>query len=131
MKRIFLAFLFFFLVKTGFCQVERIPYYSGIEFNNEFAVIAENDAKSNYYAVNLDIFSSPFEKSYFCELCFKESKIVRLDSGNKKIAWFKSEKNFNSNDIQLILNNLKITTINKANSMTASQKQDWLNNSEK
>jgi hypothetical protein len=127
MKYFFKVLFLLLFSKVGFSQVERIPYYTNINFNNSFTTIAESDLKSNYYAVNLNVFSSPFEKAYFCDLCFKESKIVRLDAGNSSIAWFKSEKVNSEEGVNLILNNLKTQTVSMSNSMTAFQKQEWLN----
>lgn len=123
----FPVFLFIILSKTGFSQVERIPYYNNLNFNNNLYIIAESDEKSNYYVVNLNIFDTSFEKTYFSELCFNESKIVRLDSGNDQIAWFKAKKIFPENDINMIFNNLKAQTIFISASMNEFQKQEWFN----
>jgi hypothetical protein len=131
MKYVFQIFLFIFIIKTGYSQVSRIPYYDNIHFNSAFTVIAETDEKSNYYAVNLDSFKSSFEKAYFNELCFKEPKIVRLDSGNESIAWFKSKKMFAEADINMILSNLKNEAISISTSMSPLQKEEWLNRSGK
>lgn len=123
----FPVFLFIILNKTGFSQVERIPYYNNLNFNNNLYIIAESDEKSNYYAVNLNVFDTSFEKTYFSELCFNDSKIVRLDSGNDQIAWFKAKKIFPENDINMIFNNLKAQTIFISASMNEFQKQEWFN----
>jgi hypothetical protein len=127
MKYIFKIFFLVLFVKSGFSQVQRIPYYNNLNFNNSFNIIAESDDKNNYFVVNLDVFGSSFEKAYFSDLCFKEPKIVRIDAGNDKIAWFKSKKLFTENDINAIFNNLKNQTISTASSMNDFQKQEWLN----
>lgn len=127
MKYLLPVFFLLFLSKTGIAQVELIPYYNNLEFNNNLFIIAESDEKSNYYAINLNTFASSFEKAYFTELCFSESKIVRLDAGNDQIAWFKAKKVFSENDINVIFNNLKAQTVSIASSMNDFQKQEWLN----
>jgi hypothetical protein len=120
-------FLTLIICKNGFSQVERIPYYNNLIFNNNLYIIAESDEKSNYYAVNLNTFSSAFEKAYFTELCFSEPKIVRLDSGNDEVAWFKAKKVYSENEVNQVFNNLKTQTISISGSMSEFQKQEWLN----
>lgn len=114
------------LAKTGFAQVEAIPYYSNLNFNHSFFTIAENDAKSNYYAVDLSMFKSDVERAYFENKAFSESKLVRLDAGNANIAWFKAKKVYSDQEIGTLLLQLKDLTINTVASMSESQKQQWL-----
>jgi hypothetical protein len=106
-------------------QVEAIPYYSNLHFNNSFFIVAENDVKNNYYAVDLSVFKDEFEKVYFCELAFAEPKLVRLDSGNKNIAWFKTSKS-DENDIAVVFSTLKEKALIKSSSISDTQKQEWL-----
>jgi len=127
MKYIFQIFFLVLFVKAGSAQVSRIPYYNDLHFGKVFNIVAESDEKSNYYAVNLDVFGSSFEKAYFCQLCFKEQKIVRIDSGNNNIAWFKSKKVYSENEINLVFNNLKSQTLIASASMNDAQKQQWFN----
>jgi hypothetical protein len=129
MKTIFnLSFIILLscIAKTSFSQVEAIPYYDRLNFNNSFFIIAEADAKCNYYAVDISVLSSSIEKAYFEDLAFNESKLVRIDAGNSQIAWFKVKKIHSNEEVSALLLQLKDLTINTLASMTEAQKQDWL-----
>jgi hypothetical protein len=108
-------------------QVEAIPYYQGINFNSHFCIKAENDNRANYFVVDLSHFNTSFEKAYFQELTYRESRIVRIDSGNQNIAWFKSHNSNTSSEISDLLNSLKTQTLTVTSSMSDSDKQAWLN----
>jgi hypothetical protein len=118
--------LFTCFYKAGSAQVESIPYYSNLNFENTFFVIAESDEKSNYYAVDLTVFKSTEEIRYFEKIAFEETKIVRLDAGNQQVAWFKAKKIHSEKDINTLLLNLKDRTVRSFSEMSESQKQDWL-----
>jgi hypothetical protein len=124
--RIFFILLFSCFFKSNFAQVESIPYYDHLSFNNSFSIIAESDPKSNYLVVNLSAFGSPLEKAYFENLAFNESKVTRLDAGNSNIAWFKVKKIYADEETSALFLKLKEQTINSVAAMTESQKQEWL-----
>jgi hypothetical protein len=105
-------------------QVEKIPYYTNLHFNDSFFIVAEHDDKNNYYAVNISSLKDDFERAYFCEIAFAEPKLVRLDSGNKNIAWFKA--NNKANNITDVFLSLKEKTILYSSSLSDIQKQQWL-----
>jgi hypothetical protein len=119
---------FLFLSGTTFGQVERIPYYDNINFNNSFSLVAENDQKNNYIIVDLTTFKSEFEKAYFTRITFSENKLVRLDAGNNEIAWFKADKEFSVSLITDLLSKLKNETLKNSSVMNEAQKQEWLTN---
>ena len=120
---VFMSFLSF----KSYGQVGNIPYYNNINFSDSFFKIAETDEKNDYYALNLNTFNSEFEKSYFINSTFSESRIVRIDAGNPSIAWFKSNKAFTRTEIAGLLISLKQQTISAAGSMTEAEKNEWLN----
>jgi hypothetical protein len=124
--RVFFILLFSSFVKSNFAQVESIPYYDHLNFNNSFYTIAENDAKSNYYAVNLSVFRSSVEKKYFENLAFGENRLIRIDSGNPDVAWFRVKKLYSADEINVLILQLKDVTINTLAAMSESQKQEWL-----
>lgn len=121
-----LAFLS--LAKITFAQVERIPYYDHINFNNAFSLNAENDSKNNYIIVDLSSFKTEFEKAYFTRITFNENKLVRLDAGNDAMAWFKADKMYSASLIRDLLLGLKLETLKMSSAMTEPQKQEWLTN---
>lgn len=106
-------------------QVENIPYYTNIRFNNAFFVVAESNENSNFYAVNLDEFGSAIEKSYFENIAYQEKKIIRIDSGNPHIAWFRAKKVFTDAEISQLLLSLKQQAIAHVAAMSDLQKQEW------
>jgi hypothetical protein len=129
-KSLFL-FLLLLLGKNNFAQVSAIPYYDHLNFNNAFFVIAEKDDKSNYYAVNLTLFNSTFEKKYFENLAFNEPRLIRLDGGNSSIAWFRAQTFFPEQEINALLAELKNKTFLKNATMNDSEKIGWLNRNNK
>jgi hypothetical protein len=126
--KIFLVINFLFLSGISFGQVERIPYYDNINFNNSFSLVAENDLKNNYIIVDLTYFKTEFEKAYFTRITFNENKLVRLDARNTKMAWFKADKAFSVSFITDLLLKLKNETLKISSVMNESQKQEWLTN---
>jgi hypothetical protein len=125
-SRIFLGLLFLLFFKSNFAQVANIPYYNNLNFNDSFFKIAETDAKSNYYVVNLSFFASSIERVYFENLAFNESKLIRLDAGNPNVAWFKVKKVYSDEETANLFLGLKNRTINSIAIMSESQKQEWL-----
>ena len=119
------------ICKVNFSQNRSIPYYDNIQFNNNFFLLAESDAKSNYYVVDLSKFSTPFEKLHFQNLAFQERKLIRIDAGNANIAWFRVKKVFPEAEIKQIIIALKTQTSDAANTMSNSQKEQWLRNNGK
>lgn len=126
--RLFLILAFISLAKITFAQVDRIPYYDHINFNNSFSLIAENDSKNNYIIVDFTSFKTEFEKTYFTRITFNEKKLVRLDAGNDGMAWFKADKIYTASFISDLLLGLKLETLRISSTMTKHQKQEWLAN---
>jgi hypothetical protein len=129
--KIFVILFLFFFSKNNFAQVDAIPYYDHLNFNGAFFVIAENDAKSNFFAINLSQFTSPAEKKYFETLAFNEPKLIRLDAGNASVAWYKAKKTFTSDEISALLLSLKNQTIQHIGAMSVTEQQEWMNNNGK
>jgi hypothetical protein len=120
--------VFLFLAKITFAQVERIPYYDHVNFNNSFSLIAENDSKNHYIIIDLASFKTEFEKAYFTKITFNENKLVRLDAGNTAMAWFKADKIYSASFITDLFLRLKLETQKISSAMSESQKQEWLTN---
>lgn len=130
MKNKIFLFLFvgLFIHHFGFSQsqgIDKIPYYAGVEFKGQFAYVAEEDDRSNYFVVDLTQFKSYFEKSYFESYTFQIAGLTRLDAGNSSIAWFKVPKSKSTEYLEL-LTKLKDFTVQSSLDMTEQQKQDWL-----
>lgn len=106
-------------------QVDNIPYYTNLHFNNSFFVIAESNENSNFYAVNLDQFSSDLERSYFEDIAYKAGKIIRVDAGNAHVAWFRAKKVYTDAEVSQLLLSLKQQAITHVDGMTELQKQEW------
>src|SRR6476620_4201477 len=126
LPKLLTVLLFCGFLKTSSAQVESIPYYDHINFNNSFYVIAESDAKSNYYALDLSRLASAFEKEYFNHLVFTDGKLVRIDAGNENIIWIKVKKIHDDADISALFQSFKTQAVNMAASMNEFQKQEWL-----
>jgi hypothetical protein len=120
--------LFFALIaKSNYAQVSAIPYYNNLHFQGSFFLLAENDARSNFYTVDLTRFSSEFEKRYFLDQAFKEIKLVRVDAGNMNVAWFKTEKIYSDSEIGHIFQSLQQRTIAESSAMSEVEKTEWTN----
>ena len=119
-------------VKAQTSPSRTVPYYSDIPFNGSWFLQAESDDKWAYYAVDLDHFSSAFEKAYFQNLAYeKNSRLVRVDAGNASIAWFKVKKQLAGDATEQYLNSLKTRTLARSSQLTEPEKQQWLSSNGK
>ncbi|HEX8514906.1 MAG TPA: hypothetical protein VF868_01815 [Bacteroidia bacterium] len=124
--KIIFSLLLVFSVKLNLAQVDAIPYYHNLNFRDAFFVIAESDAKSNYYAVNLSSFNSEAEKIYFEKLAFDQPALIRINSGNNNIAWFRVKKLNPTAETKELLMSLKSQATSFFSGMSEEQKRNWL-----
>src|SRR5512138_1053258 len=67
--------------------------YDRISFGDQFSLMVHSDSQNNYFIVDLTRLPTKFEKVYFMNLVFKESKVVNIDSDlGKDRLWFLSNK---------------------------------------
>jgi hypothetical protein len=104
------------------CEVNLKAYYK----------FAKSDANNYFYEIDFAKFPSQFEKSYFMNQVYKNSVLVSIDSDLSK-SKIQIMANIAHTE-QKILENIEdliYKTVNANNTMTITEKQNWLNSSSK
>ena len=102
------------------------------EFGDRFSVLVFSDDNYDYYAIDLTKLKDRFERVYFMNLAYAESKIVNIDAeiGNDK-TWFKAYYTYKEAEINCLFNDLKEKTDNASLGMTSDEKAAWLAQNDK
>jgi hypothetical protein len=102
------------------------------EFQGRFSVKVTSDGDFDYYVVDLTDFSDRFERVYFVNLTYSQSKLVNMDrSVDKGQYWFKAYYTYKEEEITCIFKDLKEETLKVAAEMNPSEKSSWLSSNDK
>jgi len=102
------------------------------EFEGRFSVMFHSDENYDYYVVNLARLNDRFERVYFMNLAYSESKLVSIDGDiNKDQTWFKAYYTYKEADITCLFNELQEKTANAGLEMTSAEKSTWLETHDK
>ncbi len=107
-------------------------FFDQDEFEGRFSVMFHSDENYDYYVIDLTRFNDRFERVYFMNLTYAESKIVNIDAdiGNDK-TWFKAYYTHKEAEITCLFNELKEKTDNASLGMTSDEKAAWLAQNDK
>jgi hypothetical protein len=113
-------------------QQENPLVFNQEEFGDRFSVLVFTDDNYDYYAINLAKLKDWFERVYFMNLTYKDSRVVNLDSDiSKDQTWFKSYYKFKEDEITCLFKDLKDQTANIGNQMTDEEKSAWMAKNDK
>ena len=102
------------------------------EFEGRFSVMFHSDENYDYYVIDLTSFNDRFERVYFMNLAFAESKLVSIDGDiNKDQTLFKAYYTYKEAEITCLFNELKDKTANAGKEMTSAEKSTWLATNDK
>jgi hypothetical protein len=102
------------------------------EFEGRFSVLFQSDENYDYYVIDLTWLKDRFERVYFMNLAYSESKLVSIDGDiNKDQTWFKSYYTNKEADITCLLNELQEKTANAGMEMSPAEKSTWLSMNDK
>lgn len=97
------------------------------EFGDRFSVLFTSQGDYDYYVVDLTKIGGRFERIYFLNLTYSESKIVNVDSEiEKDQTWFKAYYNYKEEEITCLFNDLKEKTDSTRTMMSAEEKSAWM-----
>jgi len=102
------------------------------EFQGRFSVKVTSDGDFDYYVIDMTHFSDRFERVYFINMTYSQSKLVNMDrSVDKGQYWFKAYYTYKEEEIICIFKDLKEETLKVAAAMTSSEKSSWLSSNDK
>lgn len=109
-----------------------VAKYKNFNFNGSFAVCVENDTVSNYYLVDFSQFKDQFERIFFMNQCFADSRIVNLGYNDKEpTVIFKAHRNYPVNEIISIFRDFKKETLTRASAWSESERTQWVQKNNK
>ena len=113
-------------------QQEITLVFNQEEFGDRFSVLVFSDDNYDYYAIDLTKLKDRFERVYFMNLTYTDSRVVNLDSDiSKDQTWFKSYYKFKEEEITCMYKDLKDKTVNIGNEMTEAEKSAWMAKNDK
>ena len=97
------------------------------EFGENFAILSISDDNYDYYVVDLTKLGGKFEKVYFMNLTYEDSRIINLDGDlEKDQTWFKSYYTNSEKEITCVFNDLKERTDKAGKEMSDAEKSEWM-----
>lgn len=114
-------------------QQQQIPLiFNQQEFGDRFSVLSFSDDNYDYYVVDLTKIGDRFERIYFMNLTYGDSRLVNLDADiEKEQTWFKTYYTNKEGDIDCLFKDLKEQTGKMFNEMTADEKAAWMSKNDK
>jgi hypothetical protein len=102
------------------------------KFEGRFSVKITSDGDFDYYVIDLTHFSDRFERVYFINKTYAQSKLVNMDQNvDKDQYWFKAYYIYREEDITCIFKDLKEETLGISEKMTPAEKSSWLASNDK
>jgi hypothetical protein len=124
--------------QSGFSSSGNEPQKTGIltfnqeEFRGRFSVLVQSDENYDYYVIDLSNFTDRFERIYFMNLTYSESKLISIDGDPEKgQAWFKSYYTNKETEVTCLFNDLKEKTTKAGTSMSSEEISAWLAKNDK
>lgn len=97
------------------------------DFGDRFSVLSVSDENYDYYAIDLTKLGDIFNRVYFMNLTYQESKLVNLDADlDKDQTWFKTYFTNKENDITCLFIDLKEKTDKAGVEMSTEEKSAWM-----
>jgi hypothetical protein len=101
--------------------------FKQVDFGENFSVLVTSDDQYDYYAIDLTKLEDRFERIYFMNLSYNESRIINLDGDiNKELTWYKSYYSNKEEEINCLFKDLKEKTIQAGRTMTSEEKSQWM-----
>lgn len=97
------------------------------DFNERFSVFYSSEGDYDYYVIDLTQLGGRFERIYFMNLTYSDSRIVNLDADlEKEQTWFKAYHKYTETEIECLFNDLKEETKQDSQKMTDEEKSAWM-----
>jgi hypothetical protein len=97
------------------------------EFGDRLAVLTYSDDSYDYYVIDLTKIGGSFERVFFMNLTYDDSRLVNLDADiEKDQTWFKTYYNHNEAEVTCLFSELKDKTDKARIEMTDGEKEAWM-----
>ena len=111
---------------------ESLPVIEQGKFEGRFCITQPSDSDFDYYVVDLDKLESRFEKVYFLNLTYQDSKIINIDPDiTKRQLWFKSYYLDEKTEIIRLMEDFRTKARNASLSMSGEEQDSWLMKNDK
>lgn len=128
MKKIVFCLIFTILVGSAFAQNESKKVGKKIVFGKEFVMVVDKGENNTNYLVDMTKLTSKFERVYFMDLVYKDSKIISMDSDiNKDQLRFAANNKYPFQEIKKIFLDFKVKTEQAAINSSSKDKEKMLN----
>jgi hypothetical protein len=106
-----------------------ISQISEIDFQKRSLIHLLTDSNNHYYLFNMSVLKDNFEKNYFLKNIAKLNFFIQIDHGlPTSLAWIILDNKNENKAISNQLEKLVIDTKRISNSMSKSEKENWLSN---
>lgn len=128
MKKIIFCLISAIFISSAFAQTESKQADKKIVFGKEFVMKIDKGENNTIYLVDMTKLNSKFERMYFMELIYKDSKIISMDSDiNKDQVRFAANNKYTFPEIQKLFLDLKVKTEQAAINSSSRDKNKVLN----
>ena len=111
---------------------ESRPVIEQGKFEGRFCITQPSDSNFDYYVVDLDKLDSRFEKVYFLNLTYQDSKIINIDPDiTKHQLWFKSYYLDEKTEIIRLMEDFRTKARDASLSMSGEEQDSWLMKNDK
>jgi hypothetical protein len=102
------------------------------EFGERFSVLFYSEDDYDYYAIDLTKLADRFERVYFMNLTYGESRLINIDAGvdNDQI-WFKAFHQYKEAEITCLFKDLKDKAASAGKDSTIEEKSEWMAKNDK
>lgn len=102
------------------------------DFDGRFAVLAIIQEEYQYFVIDQTALGSRFERIYFLNLVYGESKLISIDGQvDNDQLWFKAHIKHTEQEMVGLFDELKGKTVQASQSMPDSEKNAWMNKYDK
>lgn len=97
------------------------------EFGDRFSVLNSSDDSYDYYVIDLTKLGGNFERVYFMNLTYSDSRLINIDSDiQKDQTWFKVYFTYKEEEITCLFKDLKDKTLKAQSEMSTEEKSAWM-----
>lgn len=102
------------------------------EFGERFSVLVYSEDDYDYYVIDLTKLADRFERVYFMNLTYGESRLINIDAGvDKDQIWFKAFHQYKETEITCLCKDLKEKASSAGKDMTTGEKSAWMAKNDK
>jgi hypothetical protein len=97
------------------------------EFGDKLSVLTYSDDSYDYYVIDLTKIGGNFERVYFMNLTYDDSRLVNLDADiEKDQTWFKTYYSHKEAEMTCLFNELRDKTDKARIEMSDDEKRAWM-----